>query len=219
MEVLTFWEAVLGGNEDEVERLLGEDPGLLNTTVGDSTPWSTALHLGHVGVLRCLLDKGRAIDERNGYGWTALGEACLDGRTPVVRLLLERGADPTIVGPRGWTPLMVAALKGHLEVVRSLLDHLRAGITINHRSDEGGMTALCSACLYGHPKIVRALLESGADPTIAFQGQDRGTPMAIAKHAGLPDGVTAEGRRGCVAALEVRSSVLLSPSLPIGTTD
>jgi hypothetical protein len=49
---------------------------------------------------------------------------------------------------------------------------------------------------------VRALLENGADPTIA--DKEGITPMAIAKTASLPYGITAGGRWECVAALEVR---------------
>jgi hypothetical protein len=56
---------------------------------------------------------------------------------------------------------------------------------------------------------VRLLLEGGADPTIA---DNHGTtPMAIAKQDAPPPlhnypqpSVSAEGRRECVAALEVR---------------
>jgi hypothetical protein len=64
---------------------------------------------------------------------------------------------------------------------------------------------------------VRELLERGADPTIA---DNKGiTPMAIAKQdpPSSPPGITAEGRLECVAALEVRLSVLFvtqsSPTL------
>jgi hypothetical protein len=61
--------------------------------------------------------------------------------------------------------------------------------------------------------VARALLESGADLTIA---NDHGTtPMAIAKqdppppHLNHPqNSVSAEGRRDCVAALEVRPLIL-----------
>jgi hypothetical protein len=59
---------------------------------------------------------------------------------------------------------------------------------------------------------VRALLESGADPTITdISGI---TPTAIAKPhpPDVPPGITAEGRRECVTALEVRPlSFALAP--------
>jgi ankyrin repeat protein len=46
---------------------------------------------GHVGVVRCLVDKGAAIIEREDSGHTALWFSCNEGHLPVVRLLLERG--------------------------------------------------------------------------------------------------------------------------------
>jgi ankyrin repeat protein len=54
---------------------------------------------GHVGVVRWLLDKGAAIDQRDHIGQTSLWLACRNGRTPVVKVLLERG--PTSSLPRG----------------------------------------------------------------------------------------------------------------------
>jgi ankyrin repeat protein len=213
MEALAFWTAVVDGNEGEVERLLEQDAGLLHVgTVRAYTPFILATYSGHVGVVRCLLDKGAAIDERGSAGWTALVRACHDGRTPVVRLLLERGADPAIANDMGWTPLMLAASEDQLEVVRLLLDHPRARATINHRTNNRGLTALMGACLFGCPGVVRALLESGADPTIASTGGC--TPMDVAKDAELFEGVTVEGRRGCVAALEVRFPLPLCCPLP-----
>jgi ankyrin repeat protein len=63
------------------------------------------------------------------------------------------------------------------------------------------------ACVQGYGEIVRALLDSGADPTIADDCD--ATPMSVAKQIvdeeDEHDRVTAEGRRDCVAALEVRA--------------
>jgi hypothetical protein len=125
------------------------------------------------------------------------------GHAPVVRLLVERGADPTITGILGATPLNEACSGGHLEVVRSLLGHPRADIIVSQRKRCDG-TALYRACTWGRVDIVRLLLKSGADPTIPeWNGT---TPMAIAKKVTprLKAGI-AEGRRECVAALEVSS--------------
>jgi ankyrin repeat protein len=120
----------------------------------------------------------------------------------VVKLLLERGADPVIATRTGWTPLMEASSQGHLEVVRVLLGHPSAKATINHHRDDYGRTALWWACFNGRGEVVRELLENGADPTIASNAGI--TPVTIAK--GDPDDARRdEGRRECVAALEVRS--------------
>jgi uncharacterized protein len=204
-----IWRAAGDGDVGEVERLVGQDPGLLNARDGDRwTPLMWASREGRWGVVRWLIGKGAALDEREDLcGCTALMWACFDGHTPVVRLLLEGGADPTIANHGGSTPLMTASSQEILETVRVLLGHPGARATVNRRNNDG-RTALCVACFWGYGGIVNALLENGADPTIA--ANEGTTPMAIAK-ADPPAFITIEGRRECVAALEVR---LLSSSLP-----
>jgi uncharacterized protein len=194
-----IWRAARRGDLAEVERRAGQDPGLLNAKGADGwTPAMTASALGHVGVVRWLLDHGAAMDEKHEWRGTALCLACSYGRLPVVKLLLERGADPTIADRWGVTPLTAASSQGQLELVRLLLGNPSVKAVINQRA-EGGATALWWACQNGRGGVVRALLQSGADPTIArFDGI---TPMAIAKEDRR---FTSAGRRECVAALEVR---------------
>jgi uncharacterized protein len=202
--MVDIWAAAKAGDVHEVERLLGQDPDLLNARSDRGmTPWMLAALQGHTGVVRLLLDQGAAINEQaNKPGRTALWFACLMGRLPVVSLLMERGADPTTVNGRGSTPLMEASSNRHVEVVRLLLGDPSGNATINQR-DEEGKTALFWACRYGREGVVRALLESGADPTIA--DNDGTTPMAVAKQNNSVRRIV-EGRRECVAALEVSCS-------------
>jgi ankyrin repeat protein len=179
--------------------------------------WAAASK-GDVGEVRRLLDDGAVINQQSPFGFTALWFASCLGHPPVVKLLLERGANPTIAEDRGSTPLMVATLKGRVEVVRVLIDHPSARATLNHR-DREGRTALWWACQRGRGGVARALLESGADLTIA--DNDGTTPMALAKQQAPPDrnDISAEGRRECVAALEVRSCLPLLPPPSICSSD
>jgi hypothetical protein len=209
-----IWGLAKGGYADHVAQLVGQDPGLLNAKNGDGwTPLISASRWsGHMSVVRVLLDLGAAVNEPSHYGRTALWFACRDGYTTVVGLLMERGADPTIADRKGWSPLMVASDGGHLDVVCLLLRHPSARATVNRRSAEGE-TPLWRACQRGYGAIVRALLDSGADFTTVKNRY--GVIPKRAKDSRRSRGVTAEGRRECVAALEVRSCLPLPPSLSI----
>jgi uncharacterized protein len=122
---MSIWDAAKAGDLAELERLVGQDPDLLNAKeirLG-MTPLMVAAREGHVRLVRWLLDKGAAINAPAKGGSTALWLACSSGHHPVVRLMLERGADSTIVEHYWWfdTPLMTASNHGYLEVVRLLL--------------------------------------------------------------------------------------------------
>jgi ankyrin repeat protein len=200
---MSISSAAFGGDLAEVQRLVGEDPGLLNArNLGlGRTPLFFASMNDHVEVVRWLADRGATIDERDELGWAVLSFPCRDGHLSVVKLLLERGADRTFVDKNGATLLMTASEMGRLEVVRLLLEHPSARATIN-RGDCYSRTALWFACHNVHGGAARALLENGADPTIS-DGSGT-TPMAIAKLKSGSPYVSADGLRDCIAALEVR---------------
>jgi ankyrin repeat protein len=196
-----IWRAASEGDLAEVERLVGHDQGLLNARdAHGQTPLMYASREGHVGVVRWLLDQEAAINEQDAEGCTALWLASSYGRLAVVKLLLRRGADLTIVGQCGQTPLIIASSRGHLEVVRFLLGHPSGKANINHRADQS-RTALWWACYTGRGGVARALLDSGADPTIADSNSTAPVHIALGEP---PLTFMEEGRRECVAALQVR---------------
>jgi ankyrin repeat protein len=199
----SIWRAAEAGDVVEVERLVGQDPGLLDARDGllGFTPLMLASMRGRVGVVRWLVDQGAAINERGYQGCTALWLACREGRAPAVRMLVEGGADVATAGKGGSTPLVTASGEGHLEVVRFLLGLSSAKFNINRR-DDSGKTALWWACYWGRGGVARLLLDRGADPMIA--DDDDITPMAVAKGGRLLC-ATVKGRRECVEALEVRT--------------
>jgi ankyrin repeat protein len=182
-----IWGAAKAGDVGEVERLVGQDPNLLNARAAlGVTPLIVASASGHVEVVRWLLDQGAAIDVRAENDVTALVSAIFSYRPAVIRLLLERGGDPTIANSEGWTPLACASWQGRLEIVRLLLAHPSATTIIDH-GDAHNQTALHYACLRGAGGVARALLESGANPTVANHAGV--TPLDVAKYH-KPHGLT-----------------------------
>jgi hypothetical protein len=206
------WYDARQGDLGRVKEWIRQQPGLLdaidtchyNYNGLGMTPLMYACLQRHFELVQWLLDKGAAIDKRNRSGCTALQSAIfgIGAWDRGVRLLLERGADPAIANHRGVTPLMYASWTGRLKIVHLLLSHPRATATINHR-ERHGQTALWEACYGGHGVVARALLDSGADFAIANHSGI--TPMAIAKQDPPDCRISAEGRRVCVAALEVSS--------------
>jgi uncharacterized protein len=180
--------------------------------------WTTMIWAavqGRVEVVRALLDTGAEVNEQpEGQGGaTALWWACCEGKLPVVKLMMERGADPAIANELGSTPMMAATSNDHLEVVKFLLENPSGRSTIDHRNEQG---TTWWACYRGRGAVARALLDAGADFTIPHN--DGSTPMAIAKQPdGLPLNATPEGRKECVAALEVRWCAFFHPPSPLGT--
>lgn len=193
-------EAARGNDMEALERLLDEDPGLLGAEHegwGREQPLHVASGAGSLEAACLLLDRGAAIDARDGYGRTPLMWACVAGYAQLVSLLIARGADAAVTTSEGSTMLILASYglqwpgSDYVEVIRLLLRDGRVPIDAG---DQEGCTALWHACLMGYTERARVLLLEGrADRTVA---SDEGeTPMAVAQR---------KGSRGCIKLLEVR---------------
>jgi len=103
----------LGGRPDNI------------TSIYDGTALIAAAHLGHVEVVRVLIEAGAPLDHVNNLGWTALMEAVVLGdggkrHIETVRALAEAGADRTITDRQGLTPLDHARRRGYAQMVAIL---------------------------------------------------------------------------------------------------
>ncbi len=103
---------------------LGAHPGNI-TSPYEGTALIAAAHLGHVEVVRILIDAGAPLDHVNNLGWTAVIEAIVLGdggprHQAVLKALVDAGADINIPDRNGTTPLQLARRMGYTEMVKML---------------------------------------------------------------------------------------------------
>lgn len=96
------------------------------TTPYDATALIAAAHLGHVEVVRVLIERKAPLDHVDARGWTALIEAVVLGNggpnhVATVEALVKAGADADIKDRQGATALMHARRRGYNDMVRILL--------------------------------------------------------------------------------------------------
>ncbi len=129
MDVQRYDAVTIAAVKNDVEMValalrLGGDPKAI-TSPYDGTALIAAAHLGHVDVVRTLIDAGAPLDHINNIGWTALIEAVVLGdggraHSEIVRLLVEAGASKSIADRAGVTPLEHAKAREYAEIVAIL---------------------------------------------------------------------------------------------------
>ncbi len=119
----------IAGVLDDVEMVRltlasGANAGLV-TSPYQGTALIASAHLGHVEVVRALIEAKAPLDHVNNLGWTALIEAIVLGdggarHTEIVALLIAAGADLDLADSRGVRPLTLARNKGYGSIVAIL---------------------------------------------------------------------------------------------------
>jgi uncharacterized protein len=204
-----FVEAIKGGDLPQVERLVDEHPGLLQSQLpGEISPALLAMYYHEPEIARFLAQRGapldifaasgcgkidqvrRLVEAEPGLanavaadGFQPLGLAAFFGQTEIVRLLLELGAavDSPSRNPMHVMPLHSAAANRHLEICRLLLEH-EAPVNATQADD---FTPLHEAAQNGQLELVRLLLEYGA--SVNARKSDGQTPLALAEEYGHPE--------------------------------
>jgi hypothetical protein len=137
------------------------------------------LHEASFDILECLVKElGADVNQRGGFGSTAVAAAAFEGYHDMVSYLVEElGADVNILNNMGRTALYLAAAKGRLSVLRVLY---RFGTDINQR-DNNGVTPLMVASEYKHEEVVKWLVKAGADTQISLGMR---TAANVSRHVG-----------------------------------
>jgi len=91
----------------------------------DGTALIAAAHLGHVEVVRILVDAGAPLDHVNNLGWTALIESIVLGdgdarHTETLKILVDAGANVDLPDRNGHSPRALAQARGFAEMVKIL---------------------------------------------------------------------------------------------------
>ncbi|KAH8261387.1 hypothetical protein KR044_008115 [Drosophila immigrans] len=124
---------------------------------GATALW-VAAGMGHLQIVKMLVQAGASINHNTKAQSSPLRAACYEGRLDIVEFLIEHGADVNATNLFNNNTLMIAAYKGHHLVVNTLLQN---GSRPNDQA-LCGATALHYAAESGHLDVVVALLDHGA---------------------------------------------------------
>ncbi len=155
-----FHGAVSEGSLDDVTRMLGQAPKLVDTrdSVG-GTALITAAYLDDLNLARTLIEHGAEVNARKTTdSWSALHFAAFKKSLPMAGLLLHSGADPNVARPDGGTPLHTAVDTRQLAMVEVLVKH---GADVN-AAKQDGWTPLSFAKFRKAEEIETFLREHGA---------------------------------------------------------
>lgn len=154
-----FYWACYAGDIYVVQRLVkaGADINAKQHDGNITALWGAAV-MGHVDIVRYLLEQNAGVDIQDEYSGTPLYVASENGYVSVVRQLLQAGANVNLSGGLHRKPLNAAAYSGHTEIVRLLLQQ---DVEVDPDEDYRYGSALGAASRKGHAEIVRLLLQKG----------------------------------------------------------
>ncbi|MGX1884380.1 ankyrin repeat domain-containing protein [Streptomyces sp. NPDC055287] len=156
----TLIEAVYGGGDDDVVRLLRSGVPAEAADDEGATALYTASVQNRPGMVRLLLAAGADPDRASGRdgGDLPLCGAAVGGHTDVVEALLSAGATPDLREEFGFTAMAWAVRQGHADTVEALLEYgADPGLAA-----PGAESPLVVAARRGSTETVRTLLRHGA---------------------------------------------------------
>ncbi|XP_022228162.1 protein fem-1 homolog B isoform X1 [Drosophila obscura] len=169
---------------------------------GATALW-VAAGMGHLQIVKMLVQAGAAINHNTKAQSSPLRAACYEGRLDIVQFLIEHGADVNATNLFNNNTLMIAAYKGHHLVVKTLL------LNGSRPNDQAlcGATALHYAAESSNLDVVLVLLDHGATLkkneigiTPALQAAERLNDDVVEAFIQRPDLMSLEER---ITALEL----------------
>lgn len=162
-----FYWACYSGDIYAVQRLVksGADINAKRDDGNITALWGASA-MGHIDIVKYLLEQNAGVDiQDNGFG-TPLYVASENGYVSVVRQLRAAAANVNLFGGLHCRPLNAAAYSGHTEVVELLLAQ---DVEVDPEEDYKYGSALGAASRKGHAEIVRLLLKKGWDTNRKFK--------------------------------------------------
>ena len=145
------------GLKDKLHSMLMDTGGNIGktqcTTIMGINALMAAIILGHVAIVRDLLDMGATTRIENVCNHDIVLFAIGEGNLPIIRELLDKGIDVDIKGERGQKALLTAVLKDDPAIVKILIDR---GVNLNEK-DEKGNTILTIAEEFSRKKTANIL--------------------------------------------------------------
>ena len=149
---VSFPEACALGDLALVQRMLDEDPSMLDQRSADGFPSvGLAIFFKHPDVARLLIERGANVNApaENAARVAPVHAAAAACDHATMRLLLERGADPNAHQQLDFTPMHGAASRGDVEMAKLLMEF---GAERNPKGSDG-QTPGDAARSHGHPEF------------------------------------------------------------------